>query len=125
MGGPVHKRRMRASGFNQGTSIYGINPAGTSLGPNIDSSGVNHGYVRTADGDITRFDVPGAGTGNALSIATNSGDALAFLCTWRITGKPEVNCRNQAISQLCAFSSPSSGILSVNDSMTMSAPIPG
>ena len=64
MGGPVHKRRVRVSGFNHGTSSYGINPAGTSMGPNIHSSGVNHGYVRTVDGDLTKFDISGAGTGS-------------------------------------------------------------
>jgi hypothetical protein len=39
-----------------------INPEGAITGAYIDSNNVNHGFVRTPDGDITNFDVPAAGT---------------------------------------------------------------
>jgi hypothetical protein len=32
-------------------------------GEYVDASDVNHGFVRTLNGSITTFDVPGAGTG--------------------------------------------------------------
>ena len=41
----------------------GINPAGTITGSFKDGFTINHGFVRTSDGNITTFDVPGAGTG--------------------------------------------------------------
>jgi predicted membrane protein len=40
-----------------------INPMGTITGYYLDASFVAHGFVRHADGTITTFDVPGAGTG--------------------------------------------------------------
>jgi predicted membrane protein len=45
------------------TSIDGLNPAGATIGAYLDSSNVLHTFVRAADGTITVFDVPGAGTG--------------------------------------------------------------
>jgi len=42
----------------------GINPAGTITGYYADKSNVYHGFLRTARGKITTFDVPGAGAGN-------------------------------------------------------------
>jgi len=42
----------------------GINPAGTITGYYADNNSVYHGFLRTARGKITTFDVPGAGTGN-------------------------------------------------------------
>ena len=41
----------------------GINPAGTITGSFNDGFTINHGFVRTNDGTIITFDVPGAGTG--------------------------------------------------------------
>ena len=41
----------------------GINPAGTITGSFNDGFTHNHGFLRTRDGTITTFDVPGAGTG--------------------------------------------------------------
>ena len=36
------------AGSGQGTVPEGINPAGTIIGQYVDSSGANHGYVRTS-----------------------------------------------------------------------------
>lgn len=47
----------------QGTTGFGISPAGTVAGSYIDSSNAFHAFVRTAAGVITTFDAPGAGTG--------------------------------------------------------------
>ena len=52
----------------QGTLAVGINSAGTVAGYYLDSSGVYHGFVRTATGTFTSFDPPGAATTEALSI---------------------------------------------------------
>jgi len=41
----------------------GINAAGAVTGSSWDPNDVFHGYVRSANGVITMFDVPGAGTG--------------------------------------------------------------
>jgi len=47
----------------QGTYGLTINDAGSIVGPYLDSNMVVHGYVRAANGAITEFDAPGAGTG--------------------------------------------------------------
>jgi len=41
----------------------GINPAGAITGDFLDANNVYHGFLRSPDGAITRFDAPGAGTG--------------------------------------------------------------
>ena len=40
-----------------------LNDVGAMAGYNIDANLVEHGWVRTRDGKITTFDVPGGGTG--------------------------------------------------------------
>ena len=40
----------------------GINPAGTITGFYVDNYNVYHGFLRTRDGEIERFNAPGAGT---------------------------------------------------------------
>ena len=50
----------------QGTwtpTFYGLNPAGAIAGWYLDSGMAFHGYLRTAKGTVTTFDVPGGGTG--------------------------------------------------------------
>jgi hypothetical protein len=41
----------------------GLNQAGASTGDFLDANNVFHGWLRTAEGAITTFDAPGAGTG--------------------------------------------------------------
>lgn len=41
-----------------------INTAGAVTGTYVDSENIAHGFVRTPDGKITEFDVPGAGKGS-------------------------------------------------------------
>jgi hypothetical protein len=41
----------------------GINPAGAITGSFNDGFTINHGFLRTSNGTITTFDVPGAGKG--------------------------------------------------------------
>src|SRR5207237_1242562 len=53
-----------AAGLFQGTFAANINPAGAIPGTYIDANGVSHGFLRAADGTITTFDAPGAGTGS-------------------------------------------------------------
>jgi hypothetical protein len=63
------------TGAGQGTFTaiaIGINQAGAISGAYSDSSFVIHSYVRAADGTITTFDAPGAGTG-AFQGTNNSG----------------------------------------------------
>jgi hypothetical protein len=45
-----------------GTLGLNINASGEIAGGYIDFNGVDHGFLRTADGLITTFDVPGTGT---------------------------------------------------------------
>jgi hypothetical protein len=47
----------------QGTGAFNINDAGDITGIYADPGGVLHGFVRAANGVITSFDAPGAGTG--------------------------------------------------------------
>ena len=44
--------------------IRDINPAGTIAGIYRDVDNVRHGYLRTADGKVTRFDIPGGSFGS-------------------------------------------------------------
>jgi hypothetical protein len=46
-----------------GTVPWSINPAGEIAGQYIDANGVYHGFLRFANGTITTYDVPAAGTG--------------------------------------------------------------
>jgi len=67
----------------QGTYAEAINDAGTVTGQYIDSNDVQHGFVRTPDGRITKFDAPDAGT------ATGSYEGtvpLAINAAGEITG---------------------------------------
>jgi hypothetical protein len=49
-------------GAEEGTHVIGINNGGAVTGYYFDANAVDHGYVRAADGTITTFDAPGAGT---------------------------------------------------------------
>ena len=71
------------SGSGQGTFGYGIVAGGAIGGYYIDSSNVSHGFVRTPDGTITEFDVPGAPEGLNTEFGTfyalnPSGDYVGF-----------------------------------------------
>jgi hypothetical protein len=62
------------TGSGQGTLTAtegGLTPQGVIAGAYIDGSNAYHGYLRLADGTITTFDVPGAGTGSGQG--TNPG----------------------------------------------------
>jgi hypothetical protein len=50
------------TGVNQGTTGFGINPAGAITGFMRDANFARHGFVRAPDGTITVFDDPNAGT---------------------------------------------------------------
>ena len=51
------------AGFGPGTRAFSINPAGTITGFYSDNSSFVHAYVRAADGTVTTFSAPDAGTG--------------------------------------------------------------
>src|ERR1700676_2621518 len=54
------------TGALQGNSLCAvdcINAKGATVGSYADANNVSHGFVRAPDGDITTFDVQGAGTG--------------------------------------------------------------
>src|SRR6201987_1489322 len=62
------------TGSFQGTitaGADGLNPARAIVGVYFDASNVAHGFVRAADGAITTFDVPGAGTGPGQGTETS------------------------------------------------------
>jgi hypothetical protein len=61
---------MTVGSFN-GTSAASINDAGVVTGEYFDASGESHGFLRGADGKITKFDVPGAGGYGTTPIALN------------------------------------------------------
>jgi hypothetical protein len=43
----------------------------------VDAGGVNHGFLRTQRGDITTFDVSGAGSGSGQGTIPGSSDPEA------------------------------------------------
>jgi hypothetical protein len=53
-------------------SVDNLNPAAAISGTSFDANNVWHGFLRTADGTITTFDAPGAGTGAGQG-TTNDG----------------------------------------------------
>ena len=65
--------------YPQGTYAYGINDKGEIGGNFQDANNVLHGFLRTADGTVTAFDAPGAGTGGGQGtqgFAINSEGAI-------------------------------------------------
>ncbi len=64
----------------QGTGGISINTGGAIAGTYADTSTVYHGFVRAANGKITTFSVPGAGTAalqGSVGISINaSGDIV-------------------------------------------------
>src|SRR5215831_621764 len=50
------------TGARQGTTAFGINPAGAITGFTRDANFARHGFLRAPDGTITIFDDPNAGT---------------------------------------------------------------
>ena len=59
-----------------GTTASGIDAAGDVAGTYLDTSCAQHGFIRSANGTITPFDVPGAGT----SPCTTSGGSGEKIC---------------------------------------------
>src|SRR5439155_608944 len=62
------------------TRPFSINSAGATAGYYSDASGVFHGFLRTPDGVITTFNIPGAGTGPGQGTFAGNiipGDAIA------------------------------------------------
>jgi hypothetical protein len=55
----------------QGTAAVAINTAGTITGGYVDKNNVGHGFVRSASGVYTTFDVPGAGITAPWNINTS------------------------------------------------------
>jgi len=65
--------------YNQGTSAFGINPAGVITGYYVDASNVAHGYLRARDGAFTTFDAPDAATdynGGTFAVSINPADVI-------------------------------------------------
>jgi hypothetical protein len=58
------------------TSPTGINDAGTISGYYQDSGSTYHGFVRAADGTITRINIPGAGIEGTVASAINANEAI-------------------------------------------------
>ena len=65
------------TGANQGTFAIGINTGGKIAGYYVDAGNASHGFVRTAAGVITAFNVTGAGAG------ANQGTFAAGINTGR------------------------------------------
>jgi hypothetical protein len=70
------------AGNGNGTVPIGLNSQGTVTGWYFDASHVGHGFLRSADGTITTFDAPGAGTnpntfGGTFPVGINSQGSVA------------------------------------------------
>jgi hypothetical protein len=81
------------------SSPTGINPAGTVTGTLNDGFNLYRGFLRTPDGTVSTFDVPGAGTGDfqgTITVGITPGGTIAgaylgpndgcFLCNHRSHG---------------------------------------
>lgn len=63
-------------GSYNGTSPNSINDLGVVTGEYWDASGFGHGFVRTPGGEVTSFDVPGAGGYGSTPLAINIEGAI-------------------------------------------------
>ncbi|MGB6112321.1 MAG: hypothetical protein WBG35_14440, partial [Acidobacteriaceae bacterium] len=64
------------AGSYNGTSPSSINDLGVITGSFYDANGLAHGFLRTADGRFTTFDVPGAGENGTFPIGINLEGAV-------------------------------------------------
>jgi hypothetical protein len=64
------------TGSGQGTLPENINTGGDSTGQYIDSSGVNHGFLRISSGKIGTFNVQGAGTASGQGTIPSSNNDM-------------------------------------------------
>lgn len=62
------------TGAFQGTAPWSSDAAGTTAGYYADANCVEHGFVRTQDGELTAFDAPGAGTTPGICLQFNPFD---------------------------------------------------
>src|SRR5580692_8644163 len=72
---------IRGAGKNQGQGTWplGVNSEGVITGYYVDSGNVGHGFLRTNDGKISKFNVPEAGKGsNQGTIAASINTAGAI-----------------------------------------------
>jgi hypothetical protein len=63
-----------------GSGASAINDAGEIVGVYIDTNNIGHGFLRAANGSITSFDAPGAGTGSyqgTAAFAINAAGTIA------------------------------------------------
>ena len=120
-----------AGDFN-GTFVNGINDAGAIAGFSVDASGGAHGFLRSAEGAITTFDVIGSAQGtttpNALNLegaivgfyADQNGVFRPFLrrpngtfVTWSVPGEcnasPATGCFGSAAFSINLFGTAASG----------------
>jgi uncharacterized membrane protein len=67
------------TGFQHGTTATSINAAGVIAGYYVDSSGSDHGFIRSRDGVFTVFDAPGAVAGT-LPYGINDAGAVTGYC---------------------------------------------
>jgi hypothetical protein len=63
------------------------------------TGGVNHGFVRTQRGDITTFDVPGAGTGSGQGNIPGSSDPAGGITGYYVdaSGVPRLLASLQSV----------------------------
>jgi hypothetical protein len=74
----------------------GLNDFGAIAGEYVDSSGVNHGFVRAGDGTITPFNVTGAGI-SPVSIITQVG-LITASCALPTEISPSSTLRARALA---------------------------
>jgi hypothetical protein len=58
------------------TFVHGINNSGTVAGSYSDASNITHGFIRSASGEFTTFDAPGASAATYVA-AINANGAIA------------------------------------------------
>ncbi|MGB7592659.1 MAG: hypothetical protein WBO19_15600 [Terriglobia bacterium] len=73
---PVDAPGEATTGKLRGSPILSINTAGVITGGYEDASGVLHGFVRAADGTITPFEAPGAGTAGTSLFPGTAGVSI-------------------------------------------------
>lgn len=105
------------TGFRQGTTSTGINAAGFITGYYVDSSDINHGFVRSPNGGFTEFDAASTGPGTLPYGINDAGVITGYYLDVYFTAHGFVRSPSGALTTFDAPVSGGSGTYaySIND----------
>lgn len=110
----------------QGTFIEAINDSGDVAGYFIDSNSLTHGFIRSAAGVITTFDVPASNGESTVAQGIDSdGDVVGFFNAPNTGGHSYIRTADGTITTFDATFGGNSAALSINNSGVIAGAIIG